>query len=37
MYIDVTWLGSGAGIVIAGWVFGMVVATLFSIVRRVRT
>lgn len=37
MYIDLTWLGYGAGLIVIGWCFGMIVSVMFGLVKRVRT
>jgi hypothetical protein len=37
MYIDLSWLGYGAGIIVVGYVFGLIVSFMFGIVKRVRT
>lgn len=36
MTLDIIWFGTGAGIVLAGWVLGMSVGSFFSAVRAVR-
>lgn len=36
MFFDVTWFGYGAGVVMAFWVAGMIVASFFSSVSSIR-
>ena len=36
MTLDITWFGTGVGIVLAGWVLGMAVGSFFSAVKSVR-
>lgn len=30
MYLDITWFGYGTGLVLAGWVAGMAVGSIFK-------
>ena len=34
MVLDVTWLGYGAGLVMTGWVCGMIISSIFGIFDR---
>ena len=34
-YFDITYISYGAGLVIAGWVLGMVVSVLFTIASKI--
>lgn len=35
MYFDITWFGSGLGLVMVGYVSGMAVGIVYSLIRRI--
>lgn len=35
MTLDITWLGYGAGLVMVGWVCGMIVSSAFTVFDRI--
>jgi len=37
MYIDLAWLGYGAGLIVVGWSFGLIVSVMFGLVKRTRS